>query len=144
MSLRFRFVMLNLFDKGNVRTEGDDCDPVLTRRSRSAASVQTCIVAKILNNKWTFLQNFDYGNNFLHKIIIAPTNIQTLKQFQGDGELEIIGKSNVTSSCWIYFSICTHLHSKSFFSYVHFLSLFCRQRKKTNQKKETRHYQKSF
>ena len=80
--------MPNLFDKGNVRTEGDDCDPVLTRRSRSAASVQTCIVAKILNNKWTFLQNFDYGNNFLHKIIMVPTNIQTLKQVQGDGELE--------------------------------------------------------
>ena len=31
-------VMPNLFDKGNVRTEGDDCDPVLTRRSRSAES----------------------------------------------------------------------------------------------------------
>ena len=28
--------MLNLFDKGNVRTEGDGCDPVLTRRSHSA------------------------------------------------------------------------------------------------------------
>ena len=54
-----------------------------------SASVQTCIVVKILNNKWTFLQNFDYGNNFLHKIIIAPTNIQTLNQVQGDGELEI-------------------------------------------------------
>ena len=47
-------VMLNLFDKGNVRTEGDDCDPVLTRRSRSAASVQTCIVAKI----WIVSENF--------------------------------------------------------------------------------------
>ena len=55
MSLRFRFVMLNLFDKGNVRTEGDDCDPVLTRRSRSAASVQTCIVGQKVS--WGFHSN---------------------------------------------------------------------------------------
>ena len=35
------------------------------------------------------LQNFDYGNNFLHKIIMVPANIQTLNQVQGDGKLEI-------------------------------------------------------
>ena len=62
--------MLNLFDKGNVRTEGDDCDPVLTRRSRSAgrhvlaipfrhaelvsASVQTCIVSLFLLRSFSF------------------------------------------------------------------------------------------
>ena len=80
--------MLNLFDKGNVRTEGDDCDPVLTRRSRSAASVKTCIVAKISNSEWVFLQNLAYSNNLLHNVIIAPANIQTLKPVQGDGELE--------------------------------------------------------
>ena len=54
-----------------------------------SASVPTCIVAKILNSQWTFLQNLDYGNNFLHKIIMVPANIQTLNQVQGDGELEI-------------------------------------------------------
>ena len=46
LAIPFRHAEL-LFDKGNVRTEGDDCDPVLTRLSRSAASVQTCIVAWI-------------------------------------------------------------------------------------------------
>ena len=33
-----RVVIPNLFDKGNIKTEGDDSDSVLTRRSRSAAS----------------------------------------------------------------------------------------------------------
>ena len=33
-----RIVIPNLFDKWNLKTEGDDSDSVLTRRSRSAAS----------------------------------------------------------------------------------------------------------
>ena len=33
-----RVVITNLFDKGNIKTEGDDSDYVLTRRSRSAVS----------------------------------------------------------------------------------------------------------
>ena len=33
-----RVVIPNSFDKGNIKTEGDNSDSVLTRRSRSAAS----------------------------------------------------------------------------------------------------------
>ena len=64
--------MLNLFDKGNVRTEGDDCDPVLTRRSRSAASVDC---ADPVEN-----QTFFTKSKILEKAV---------KQVQGDGELKI-------------------------------------------------------
>ena len=65
--------MPNLFDKGNVRTEGDDCDPVLTRRSRSAASVDC---ADPVEN-----QTFFTKSKILEKVV---------KQVQGDGELEMI------------------------------------------------------
>ena len=61
-----------MFDKGNVRTEGDDCDPVLTRRSRSAASVDC---ADPVEN-----QTFFTKSKILEKAV---------KQVQGDGELEM-------------------------------------------------------
>ena len=61
-----------MFDKGNVRTEGDDCDPVLTRRSRSAASVDC---ADSVEN-----QTFFTKSKILEKVV---------KRVQGDGELEI-------------------------------------------------------
>ena len=65
-------VISNLFDKGNVRTEGDDCDPVLTRRSRSAESVDC---ADSVEN-----QTFYTKSKILEKVV---------NQVQGDGELEI-------------------------------------------------------
>ena len=62
-----------MIDKGNVRTEGDDCDPVLTRRSRSAASVDC---ADPVEN-----QTFFTKSKILEKVV---------NQVQGDGELEIL------------------------------------------------------
>ena len=64
--------MLNLFDKGNVRTEGDDCDPVLTRRSRSAASVDS---ADPVEN-----QTFFTKSKILEKVV---------NQVQGGAKLQL-------------------------------------------------------
>ena len=72
------FRPLNLFDKRNIKTKGDNCVPVLTRCSRSAGSPSS----------------YDSAGNrtFFTKSKILEKEV---KQVQGDGEMEIQQISNV-------------------------------------------------
>ena len=67
-----------LFDNGNVRTEGDDSDPALTIRSRSAASVDC---ADPVENRTFFTKS-----KILEKEV---------KQVQGDGREEVFGAGSI-------------------------------------------------